>query len=94
MRRRGITKGDRANSQAAPTRSSPPVRRRRPEEAPPFQPLCEQAHPLPVMPEHLDQSAAPATEHEQMPTMRVAPERLLHLERQAIKALALMWCTT
>src|SRR5262245_39368379 len=65
-----------------------PVRRRRPEETAPFQPLREQTHPLPVMPEYLDQSAAPATEHEQMPAVRIAPERLLHQERQAIKALA------
>src|SRR5262249_51346706 len=34
------------------------------------------------------QSAAPATEHEQMPAMRIAPERLLHQQRQAIKSLA------
>src|SRR5882672_2993371 len=40
------------------------------------------------MPEHFDQSTAPATEHEQMSVMRVVPERLLHQERQTIKALA------
>src|SRR5215475_4357094 len=61
------------------------IGRRWPEEASPFQPLRKQAHPLAVMPEYLDQSAAPATEHEQMPAVRIAPERLLHQERQAIK---------
>src|SRR5262245_49103723 len=40
------------------------------------------------MPEHLDQATAPAAEHEQMSAMRIAPERLLHQQRQAIKALA------
>src|SRR5215467_6730839 len=64
------------------------IGRRWPEEASPFQPLREQAHPLAVMPEHLDQSAAPATEHEQMSAMWIAPERLLHQQRQAIKSFA------
>jgi hypothetical protein len=43
---------------------------------------------LTIMPQHLDQAAAPAPEHEQMPAVRIALERLLHLQRQAIKALA------
>src|SRR5262249_40144222 len=45
-------------------------------------------HALAVMPQHLDQAAAPAPEHEQMPAMRVALELLLHQQRQAIKPLA------
>src|SRR5215470_9855385 len=64
------------------------IRWRRPEEAASFQPLGEQAHPLPIMPEHFDQSAAPAAEHEQMPIVRIAPERLLHQQCQAIKSFA------
>src|SRR5688572_1577839 len=33
-------------------------------------------------------ACAPATEHEQMPAVRIALERLLHQQRQAIKPLA------
>src|SRR4051794_2117896 len=40
------------------------------------------------MPEHFDQAAAPATEDEQMPIVRIAPERLLHHQRQTIKTFA------
>ena len=40
------------------------------------------------MPQDLDQSAAAPTEHEQMPAVRITLERLLHQQRQAIKALA------
>ena len=43
---------------------------------------------LPVVPQDLDQSAAAAAEHEQMAAVRIAPEQLLHLQRQAVKALA------
>ena len=64
------------------------IRRRRPDEAAALQPLREQAHALAVVPQHLDQAAAPAAEHEQMPAVRIAPERLLHQQRQAVKALA------
>src|SRR5581483_1398918 len=65
-----------------------PIGRRWPDEAPTLQPLREQAHPLSVMPEYLDQTAAPAAEHEQVPAMRVTLERLLHQECQTIKALS------
>src|SRR5262245_29022577 len=40
------------------------------------------------MPQHLDQAAAPAAEYEQMPAVRITPQRLLHQQRQTIKALA------
>src|SRR5436305_13940694 len=40
------------------------------------------------MPQHLDQPAAAATKHEQMPPVRVTLECLLHQQRQAIKPLA------
>ena len=41
----------------------------RPQEAATLQPLREQAHALPVMPENLDQPTAAATEHKQMATL-------------------------
>src|SRR5580704_1892792 len=64
------------------------VRRRWPDETAAFQPLGEQAQALAVVPQHLDQSAATAAEHEQMPAMRVALQLLLHHQRQAVEALA------
>src|SRR5262249_21119785 len=63
------------------------ISRRRPQEAATLQPLREQAHALTVMPENLDQPTAAATEHKQMATVRIALERLLHQQRQAIKTL-------
>src|SRR5579862_6782659 len=62
--------------------------RRRPNETATLQAFGKQTHPLAVMPEHLDQPAATAAEYEQMPTVRVTFERLLHQQGQAIKALA------
>jgi len=46
------------------------------------------AHALTVVPQHLDQRAAPAAEHKQMAIVRVALERLLHQQRQPVEALA------
>src|ERR1700693_3794256 len=40
------------------------------------------------MPQYLDQTATAPTEHEQMPAVRITLERLLHQQRQAIKAFA------
>jgi len=40
------------------------IRRRGPDEASALQPFGEQAHALAVVPENLDQRAAPAAEHE------------------------------
>src|SRR3974390_713857 len=40
------------------------------------------------MPENLHEIASPASEYEQMPAMGIAPQRLLHDERKARKALA------
>src|SRR5579863_3070117 len=59
-----------------------------PDEAPALKPLGEQAHPLAVMPQHLQQSATPAAEHEQIAVVGIALERLLHQHGQTIKALA------
>src|SRR5262245_26865206 len=55
-----------------------PVSRRWPDEAATFQSLRKQAHTLAVMPQHLDQPAAPAAEHEQMPAVRITLELLLN----------------
>src|SRR5262245_17960241 len=46
------------------------IRRRGPDEAAALQPLGEQAHALAIVPQNLDQDAAPAAEHEQMPVVR------------------------
>src|SRR5262245_40757630 len=40
------------------------------------------------MPQHLDQPAAPAAEHEQVPVVRIALEHLLHQHGQPVEALA------
>src|SRR6185295_14272248 len=50
--------------------------------------ICSYSVALPVVPEHLDQPTAPATEYEQMPAMRIEFERLLHQQCQPIKTLA------
>src|SRR5258708_28568825 len=60
----------------------------RPHEAPSLQPLGQQAHPLAIVPKDLQQPAALAAEHEQVATVRIAPERLLHQQRKAIEAAA------
>src|SRR6476661_2591422 len=59
---------------------------RRPDKTAPFQTLRKQAHPLAIMPQDLDQSAAAATKHEQMTVVGIVLERLLNLQRQAIEA--------
>src|SRR5580700_6440032 len=62
--------------------------RRRPHEPATLQPLGKQAQALSVVPQNLDQSAAAAAEYEQVAGVGVALERLLHQQRQAIKAFA------
>src|SRR5205814_8647731 len=57
------------------------ISRRRPQEPATLQSLGEQDHALSVIPQDLDQAATPAAEHEQMPAVRIAPQRLLHHER-------------
>src|SRR5882757_8469536 len=63
------------------------VGRARPQEAAPFQPLREQAGSLAVMPDHLQQVASATTKAKQLSAQRIAPQYLLHLQRQACKAL-------
>src|SRR3954447_17730842 len=63
------------------------VGRARPQEAAPFQPLREQAGSLTVMPDHLQQVASATTKAKQLSAQRIAPQYLLHLQRQACKAL-------
>src|ERR1041385_4978042 len=62
-----------------------PIGRRRPNEPATIQPLRVEAHALAVMPQHLDQRAAATTEHEQMTTVGIMLELLLHQERQAVE---------
>jgi hypothetical protein len=49
-----------------------------PDEAPALQPLRKQAHALTIVPQHLDQPAAPAAEHEQMPLCGLRLELVSH----------------
>jgi len=51
-----------------------------------FQPLRKQAHALSVMPQNLEQPTSAPTKHEQMATMRIVLEHLLHLQRQTVEA--------
>jgi hypothetical protein len=48
-------------------------------------PRCKQAHALPIMPQHLDETTATAAEHEQVPAMRIALQPLLHHQGQPTK---------
>src|SRR5579863_2067181 len=63
------------------------VGRARPQEAAPFQPLREQAGSLAIMPDHFQQVASATTKAKQLSAQRIAPQYLLHLQRQARKAL-------
>src|SRR5215468_12000453 len=62
------------------------LRCRRPDEAATLQPLGEQAQALAVVPQDLDQPAAPTAKHEKLSTVWIALQLLLHQEAQAIKA--------
>src|SRR5258708_4932154 len=59
-----------------------------PTKAPPRNPLGQPPHPLAAGPQPLDQPATLAAEHEQVPTVRVALQHLLHQQRQAVEATA------
>src|SRR5215203_7252999 len=60
---------------------------RRPQEAPPLQPLREQAGSLAIVPDHLQEIAPTPAEAEQVTAQGVAPQHLLDLQRQARKPL-------
>src|SRR5258707_139713 len=62
------------------------LRCRRPDEAAGLQPLREQTHALPVVPQNLDRSAATSAKDKELAAVRIALELLLHQERQAIEA--------
>ena len=62
------------------------VGRARPQETAALQPLREQAGALAVMPDHLQQIAAPAAEAEQMAAQRIALQHLLHLQAPATES--------
>src|SRR3954470_20778503 len=63
------------------------VGRARPQKAAPFQPLRKQAGSLAVMPDHLQKIAPASTKAKQLPAQRITSQHLLHLQRQACKAL-------
>src|ERR1700733_3166657 len=63
------------------------VRRRRPDEAAAFQALREQAHALPIVPKHLEQSAPTAAKNKKMTAMRILLQLLLNHQGQAVEAL-------
>src|SRR5664279_4695133 len=62
------------------------IGRRWPDEAPLLQPLGVERHAETVMPDDLDQIATRAAEDEEITGMRIAPQRFLDLQRQAIHA--------
>src|SRR5215213_3829086 len=61
---------------------------RRPDEAPALQPLGKQACALGIMPQNLEQIAAPAAEDEQVAAVGIALEHFLNLECEPIHAAA------
>ena len=66
------------------------MRRRRPNKTASFETLAEQAGALTVEPDHLDQIAATATEHQQMTRIGILRQHLLGQRRQPVEPLALM----
>src|SRR5262249_61520092 len=70
-----------------PTHGHDPVRRRRPQKTPALKTLREQSLPLSIVPQALAEITAPATKHEPVPVVRIAPERLLNQQCQALVAL-------
>src|SRR3954469_19456045 len=64
------------------------VGRRRPDKAAALQPLRIERHADPVVPDDLDQITSRAAKNVQIAGVRVAAERLLHLQGQPVHALA------
>ena len=62
--------------------------RRRPDKAAALQTLGEQAGPLAVPPDHLDEITPGTTEDEEMPAERVLRQNLLGQSRQRVETLA------
>ena len=58
----------------------------RPDELPRLQPLGVERHADPVVPEQLHEIASAPAEAEDLAGMRVAPEPLLHRQRQGVHA--------
>lgn len=56
----------------------------RPDEPPRFQPLEIERHADPIVPEDLDQVALAPPEAKEFSAMRITPEALLDLQRQAV----------
>src|SRR5580658_9770934 len=53
-----------------------------------FEPLRIERHADPVVPDNLDQPAPGSSKNIEIADMRIPPEHLLHLQRQAVHALA------
>src|SRR6266850_2110338 len=64
------------------------VGRRWPDEATALQPLGVKRHADPVMPDDLEQVTSGASKDIKIARMRVAAQRLLHLQRQPVHAFA------
>ena len=64
------------------------ISRRRPDEPATFQTLGVQRHPQAVMPKNFQQVAALAAKHVEIASMRIAMQRLLNLQCQAVHATA------
>src|SRR3954470_21992437 len=62
------------------------IGRRRPDKAAALQPLRIERHADPVMPDDFNQIASGAAKNVQIAGVRVAAERLLHLQRQPVHA--------
>src|SRR6266545_2143050 len=62
------------------------IDRGRPNEAALLQPFGVQRHAETIMPDDLDQIAAPASKHKEIARMGIAPQRFLDLQSQAVHA--------
>src|SRR5262249_25652158 len=60
----------------------------RPDESPPLQPFGEQAQPVTIPPQQLDQITAAAPEAKHVTGKRILPEHRLRLRRQTVEPLA------
>ena len=83
----GAGRSRRAGNRAARRRLSPHRRPRSATGSGPAPAACKQARTLTVMPDHLQETAAASTKTKQLATQRIALQYLLHLQRQARKAL-------
>jgi len=64
------------------------IGRRGPDKLAALQPLGVKRHAQTVMPKHLHEVAPASTEHEEITGVRIALQRLLHLQSEAVHATA------